>query len=249
MRKNILITGASSGLGEGMARLFAAKGHNLALCARRTERLEKLKAELEGSFPGIVVTVRALDVNDHAQVFEVFHALAGELGGLDRVVVNAGVGKGAPVGGGNFEANRQTAQTNFVGALAQCEAAMEIFRAAGAGHLVVVASVQAVRGFPGTMTTYAASKAGLAALAEGIRCDVLGTPIKVTTVLPGYIRSEMTAGVQGAPFMVDNETGSRAMVDAIDKEVATAAVPAWPWRFVAPVLRRVPLSVIRRIAG
>jgi NADP-dependent 3-hydroxy acid dehydrogenase YdfG len=188
MRRNILITGASSGLGEGMARQFAAKGHDLALCARRTERLEKLKVELEGSHPGVVVAVRELDVNDHRQVFDVFRALDEELGGLERVVVNAGVGKGAPVGAGNFEANRQTAQTNFVGALAQCEAAMEIFRAAGAGHLVVVASVQAVRGFPGTMTTYAASKAGLAALAEGIRCDVIGTPIKVTTLLPGYIR-------------------------------------------------------------
>ena len=247
MRRNILITGASSGLGEGMARQFAAKGHNLGLCARRTERLDKLKAELEASQPGIVVAVRELDVNDHRQVFEAFRSLAEELGGLDRVVVNAGVGKGAPVGGGNFEANRQTAQTNFVGALAQCEAAMEIFRAAGAGHLVVVASVQAVRGFPGTMTTYAASKAGLAALAEGIRCDVIGTPIKVTTVLPGYIRSEMTAGVKGAPFMVDNETGSRALVEAIDKEVATAAVPPWPWRFLAPVLRHAPLSLIRRM--
>lgn len=246
MRKNILITGASSGLGEGMARIFAARGHNLALCARRTERLEKLQAELEGSYPGIVVAVRALDVNDHQQVFEVFRALSAELGGLDRVVVNAGVGKGAPVGTGGFEANRQTAQTNFVGALAQCEAAMELFRAAGAGHLVVVASIQAVRGFPGTMATYAASKAGVAALAEGIRCDVLGTPIKVTTVLPGYIRSEMTAGVRGAPFMVDNETGSRALVDAIDKEVATAAVP-WPWRFVGPVLKVLPRSVIRRV--
>ncbi|MGH3356250.1 MAG: SDR family oxidoreductase [Nocardioidaceae bacterium] len=246
MRRNILITGASSGLGEGMARIFAARGHRLALCARRTERLEKLKAELEADHPGVVVAVRALDVNDHARVFEVFHALADELGGLDRVIVNAGLGKGAPVGSGNFEANRQTVQTNFVGALAQCEAAMQIFRGAGDGHLVVVASIQAVRGFPGTMSAYAASKAGVAALAEGIRCDVIGTPIKVTTLLPGYIRSEMTASVRGAPFMVDNETGSRALVEAIEKEVATAAVP-WQWKLVGPALKRLPLSVIRRV--
>ncbi len=246
MRKNILITGASSGLGEGMARIFAARGHNLALCARRTERLEKLGAELEGDHPGIVVATRALDVNDHPRVFEVFRDLADELGGLDRVVVNAGLGKGAPIGAGGFEANRQTVQTNLVGALAQCEAAMEIFREANGGHLVVVASIQAVRGFPGTMTAYAASKAGVAALAEGIRCDVIGTPIAVTTLLPGYIRSEMTASVQ-TPLMVDNEAGSRAMVDAIEKEVASAAVPAWPWKVVAPALKRLPLSVIRRI--
>jgi short-subunit dehydrogenase len=247
MRRNILVTGASSGLGEGMARVFAARGHNLALCARRSERLEKLKAELEGQHPGITVAVRSLDVNDHPKVFEVFHALREELGGLDRIVVNAGVGKGAPVGSGRFSVNAETAQTNFVGALVQCEAAMEILNAAGAGHLVVVASIQAVRGFPGSMATYAASKAGVAALAEGIRCDVVGTPIKVTTLLPGYIRSEMTAGVRGAPFMVDNETGSRAMVDAIEKEVATAAVPPWPWRLVGPMLRVLPRSVVRRM--
>jgi short-subunit dehydrogenase len=247
MRKRVLITGASSGIGEGMARIFAANGHDLALCARRTERLQKLKSELEAGHPGVTVAVRALDVNDHPQVFEVFRALRDELGGLDRIVVNAGLGKGAPIGSGGFEANRQTAQTNFVGALAQCEAAMEIFREAHAGHLVVVASVQAVRGFPGTMTAYAASKAGVAALAEGIRVEVHGTPIKVTTVLPGYIRSEMTAGVKGAPFMVDTETGSRALVEAIDKEVATAAVPPWPWKVVAPALKLLPVPLLRRI--
>jgi short-subunit dehydrogenase len=246
MRKNVLITGASSGLGEGMARVFAARGHNLALCARRAERLEKLRAELESAHPGITVAVRSLDVNDHPRVFETFRALSDALGGLDRVVVNAGLGKGTPIGSGNFEANRQTVQTNFVGALAQCEAAMEIFRAANAGHLVVVASVQAVRGFPGAMTAYAASKAGVAALAEGIRCEVIGTPITVTTLLPGYIRSEMTASVH-PPFMVDNETGSRAMVEAIEKEPATAAVPPWPWRVATPALKVLPLSVIRRI--
>ncbi|MGH3366234.1 MAG: SDR family oxidoreductase [Nocardioidaceae bacterium] len=247
MRTNILITGASSGLGEGMARLFAAKGHNLGLCARRTDRLEALKADLEDRHPGIVVAVRALDVNDHPQVFQVFHELAGELGGLDRVIVNAGIGKGAPIGTGRFEANRETAQTNFVGALAQCEAAMEIFRAANAGHLVLVASIQAVRGMPRAMTAYAASKAGVAALAEGIRCDVIGTPITVTTLLPGYIRSEMTESVSGAPFMVDNTTGSKALVAAIDKEPATSAVPAWPWTPIGAAMRALPLSVIRRI--
>ena len=128
MRKNLLITGASSGLGEGMAREFASRGCNLALCARRTDPLEALKAELESRYPQIRVCVRPLDVCDHEQVFEVFRAFRDDLGGLDRVIVNAGIGKGAPIGTGNFDANRQTAETNFVAALAQCEAAMEIFR-------------------------------------------------------------------------------------------------------------------------
>ncbi|MGZ5409704.1 MAG: SDR family NAD(P)-dependent oxidoreductase, partial [Aeromicrobium sp.] len=71
MRTNILITGASSGLGAGMARLFAAKGHNLALTARRVDRLDALRDELIAANPGIEVVVHALDVNDHDQVFAV----------------------------------------------------------------------------------------------------------------------------------------------------------------------------------
>lgn len=87
-RQKILITGASSGLGAEMARQFAAKGRDLALCARRTEALEELKAELLGANPGIKVAVRALDVTNHESVPVVFGELRDELGGLDRVVVN-----------------------------------------------------------------------------------------------------------------------------------------------------------------
>ena len=148
-RKNILITGASSGLGAGMAREFAARGRDLALCARRTERLESLKAELLAAHPGIRISLRELDVNQYDDVFTVFRAFAEEFGGLDRVIVNAGIGKGKPVGTGYFWANRQTAETNFVAALAQCEAAVEIFRAQGHGHLVMISSMSAMRGMPG----------------------------------------------------------------------------------------------------
>lgn len=93
-RRNILITGASSGLGAGMAREFAARGRNLALAARRVERLEELRDELLAAYPGITVSVRALDVNKHDDVFTVFREFDEELGGLDRVIVNAGLGKG-----------------------------------------------------------------------------------------------------------------------------------------------------------
>ena len=176
MADTILITGASSGLGEEMARQFAAKGHNLVLTARRTDRLEALRAELTERHPGLAVVVRTLDVNDHDQVFEVFRKADAELT-LDRIVVNAGLGKGAPLGTGRFDANLQTAMTNFVGALAQAEAALELFRARNAGHLVFIASVSALRGLPRTVTTYAATKAGLASLAEGLRLELLGKPI------------------------------------------------------------------------
>src|SRR5687768_7770689 len=222
VRKNILITGASSGLGAGMAREFAKRGRDLALCARRTERLEQLRRELLALSPGIHVFVRALDVNEDDQVFEVFRAFRADLGTLDRVIINAGLGKGQPLGTGHFRANRQTAQTNFVAALTQCEAALELFRAQNQGHLVTISSMSALRGFPKNLTTYAATKAGLASLSEGIRADLLRTPIRVSTIYPGYIRSEMNSRVKKTPFMVDTETGVRAMAAAIRSEEHTS---------------------------
>lgn len=251
MRRNTLITGASSGLGEGMARHLAASGHHLAITARRVERLEALRDELVATHPGIQVSVHALDVNDHDAVFRVFGEAADALGGLDRVVVNAGLGKGGRIGTGKFEANRQTAMTNFVAALVQSEAAMEHFYARNAGHLVLISSMSAMRGMPSSMTTYAATKAGVAHLAEGIRSDLIGRKghdIKVTTLFPGYIASEMNEQVaQEQKLMVDTETGTAAMVKYIEKEVVDAAVPAWPWAPIGQVMKHAPLSVVRKL--
>src|SRR5687768_3896380 len=228
MRKNVLITGASSGLGAGMARILAAKGHHLALTARRVDRLEALKAEIEADHPDVEVVVHVLDVNDHDEVFAVFKQSIRELGGLDRVIVNAGLGKGGRVGTGKFHANKETVETNFVAALAQCEAAMEHFYERKAGHLVVISSMSAMRGMPGSITAYAATKAGLAHLAEGIRSDLVnrkGHDIKVTTLYPGYIASEMNEGVeQEVRLMVDTETGCKSLVKAIEKEIGRAHV-------------------------
>jgi hypothetical protein len=246
-RKNILITGASSGLGAGMAREFAKRGRNLALCARRNDRLLEVQAELRTSAPDARVVVRELDVNDSEAVFRVFREMASELGSLDRVIVNAGVGKGKPVGTGHFDANRQTLETNLVAALAQCEAALEIFREQGAGHLVTIASMSAVRGLPGHMTAYAASKAGLWRLTQGIQADLLRTPgIVASTMLPGYIRTELTARHRKAPFMVELEPGCRALVRAIEREPATARIPAWPWWPIGVIIQLLPLRLLSK---
>jgi len=247
VRRNILITGASSGLGRGLAREFAARGRDLALCARREDRLEELRAELTAAHPGIRVFVRPLDVTDHERVFEVFRAFASDLGTLDRVVVNAGLGKGQPIGTGGFRPNRQTVETNFVAALAQCEAAVEAFREQGAGHLVVMSSVSAFRGFPRNLTAYAATKAGLAALAEGIRADLLRTPIRVTTLYPGFIRSEMNERVRNTPFLIDTATGCRLLARAIEREPVRAVVPWWPWVPFGVAMRWLPLRWVARM--
>ncbi|MGL4743530.1 MAG: SDR family oxidoreductase [Dermatophilaceae bacterium] len=245
-----LITGASSGLGAEMARQLAGRGWDLALCARRTDRLEHLRSEIGAAHPGRRVELRALDVTDDDAVVGVFRAFRDDFGTLDRVVVNAGLGKGVPLGTGRYDANRQTAMTNFVAALAQTEAAMEIFRAQRRGHLVMISSVSAMRGMGRSVTTYAATKAGVAALAEGLRAEMLGErdlDIRISTIYPGYIRSEMNERVTHTPFMVDTETGVRAMVEAIEKERANALVPAWPWLPVGKAMRHLPLPIVRKL--
>ena len=240
IRQRILITGASSGLGAGMARAFAAKGRDLALCARRTDRLDSLKAELAQRYPNVTVTVAELDVNDHEQVPVVFGALAAELGGLDRIIVNAGIGKGAPLGTGKLWANKATVETNFVSALVQIEVALEIFKKQGHGHLVLISSVLGNKGVAGAKAAYAASKAGVSSLGESLRAEYARGPIRVTVIEPGYIESEMTAKTASTMLMVDNETGVAKMVDAIDKEKGRAIVPGWPWIPLVTLLKALP---------
>jgi len=247
-RQNILITGASSGLGYTMAKMYAEQGKNLALCARRVEQLEELRDEIAKTNPHVKVFVRSLDVNEHDRVFEVFKAFADDLGHLDRVIVNAGMGKGASLGTGYFEANKQTAITNFVSAIAQCEAALELFRAQNHGHLVTISSVSGVRGFRRAMTVYAATKAALSNLTEGIRVDLLGTPIKATTIHPGFIRSEINEKVKTVPFIVDAEVGCKAILKAIDKEGANYYVPGWPWEVVSRLMKIIPMKMLRNMS-
>jgi short-subunit dehydrogenase len=245
VRQRIFISGASAGLGEGMAHRFAAMGRDLALAARRADRLEALQKELLAAHPGIRVETAELDVDDPEAVARVVPELADRLGGLDRVIVNAGIGKGASVGTGKAWANRATLFTNVLGSHAQCEAAMELFRAQGAGHLVLISSVASIRGMRGTRTAYGASKAALNALAEGIRSDVLGSGIHVTTVLPGFIETDINVGRRGL-FTVGLDTGVRALTAAVEREPVRAYVPELPWRPVAGLLRVLPLSAVRR---
>ena len=249
MRKNIIITGASSGLGAGMAREFAQRGCNVALCARRVDRLEALGKELLKSAPFIKLWIRELDVTNDEQVFQVFKGFREDMGTVDRVIVNAGIGGGAPIGRGQFAVNRRTVETNFLAAMAQSEAAMEIFRAQEYGHLVIMSSVTAARGLRGSMTAYSSSKAAVAAMAEGIRGDVLNKPrIRVTTLFPGYIRTEMNEKVdpKKTPYIVDAQDGCRLLAAAIEREPDTAYVPWWPWAPFAWFMRRAPLSWVKK---
>jgi len=237
-----------------MALEFAKQGCNLALSARRIEKLQSLQDEILAIRPEVQIFIRTLDVTDHEEVFAVFRAFQKDFNHLgqevDRVIVNAGMGKGAPFGKGYAKQNIQTAQTNFCGAISQMEAAMEIFREQNNGHLVAISSMSAFRGYPWAMTVYAATKAGLKSLAEGVRIDMLTKPIKVSTIFPGYIESEMTMAIEKRPpFMISLEKGSKLLVKAINREKANAYVPFWPWYFYRIIMPFMSLRMLRKLAS
>lgn len=249
--KTVLITGASSGLGAMMARKFAFLGYDLAICARRLDRLTQLKTELEAEF-GVKVHVRMLDVTLYDDVFTVFEDFVKDVEAegsvLDKIIVNAGVGDSRVIGHGRFAINRATAETNFISALAQCEAAMQIFRRQNSGHLVVISSMSAVRGLPRHLTTYAAAKAGLAALAEGIRADTITEklPITVSTIYPGYVRTDLNIGAKYLPFEVEEDEGAEVIIKAIEAKVDEAYVPLWPWLPIGLGMKYLPLRLITK---
>jgi short-subunit dehydrogenase len=246
IRRKILITGASSGLGAAMAREFVARGRDVALCARRIERLEELKGELTRRSPGVKVAIATLDVNDHHRVPTVFADLSDQLGGVDRVVVNAGIGKAAPLGSGQVWTGMAVLETNAVAGLVQIETALELFTQSGAGHLVLMSSISAAKGLPGVWSPYCASKAALSSLGQSLRAEYARGPIRVSVIEAGPIETEMHPRTDTTMFMMDPARGARALVRAIERERGCCVVPRWPWAPIARILPVVPPWLIGR---
>ena len=244
MSKSILITGASRGLGEGMARHFAARGYKLALIARSRKSLQELAANLQDQ--AAQVTTKALDVTDFNAVAGVIRECASELGGLDIIVANAGVAINSPSGKGHFEDMRTTIDVNLTGAIATSEAAIELFREQGRGQLVGMTSVAAVRGMRG-QGAYCASKAGFGKYLESLRCETAGEAITITELAPGFIDTDLNRSMPSRPFLVDAQKGTGILADLIERRVEFRYVPPWPWTLVAQVLKFLPNSMLRKM--
>lgn len=227
-----------------MTRRLLWRGDSVAVAARRVDRLEALAHETKSS-PGRI-TIHPLDVTDAAAVLRVIREADEAHGGLDVVVVNAGRGGGAIQGTGRFADNRAVVETNLIGAMAQVEVGLEIFRERGRGHLVLVSSLAGSRGLPGSLAVYSATKAALTALGESLRIELEGSGIDVTTLRPGFIRSPINEG-SGFPYMTPIGKGVQSMIEAIDRRRPDAVVPGWPWRPLGWLMRFVPESVIRRV--
>lgn len=245
--KTAFLTGASSGIGQALAPELAARGYDLVLAARRTDSLEQVKSVIAARFPQRRVEVRALDVTRYDDVQDAIAASAAEHGGLDLVIANAGIGSTNAVGHGNFAADRAVIETNVLGAMATIDAAAALFLKQNRGQIVVISSVAAFRGLPGA-GSYSASKAAIAVFADAVRAELHGTPIRVTTLFPGYIDTPINQDMKSRPFLVSVDKGARIIADLIERGVQTSTVPVYPWNLVGRLLRVLPTGLLAKSA-
>ena len=242
MGKNVIITGASSGIGEALARAFAAKGYNLGLAARRTDKLEMLARALEDAH-GIKVVVTALDVQQDETVPDAINALAQGLGPVDIVVANAGITGVRRSGSGDLSVDKAVFQTNIIGAVATLDAATRIFKAQGYGHLVGISSVSAFFPIPGS-AAYSSSKAALTNYMNAMRLELAKKKIAVTVIHPGFIKTDIAPGMEKYPFVIEADAAAKQMLAAIEAKKTNVIVPAMPWKPVKGLLGLVPDSLM-----
>jgi NAD(P)-dependent dehydrogenase (short-subunit alcohol dehydrogenase family) len=213
----VWLSGASSGLGEALARELVSRGSRVALFARREENLKRIREQLLRSFPGSEVLVQAGDVRDRARVREAVAEARSKFGGIDVLLLNAGIGDSLFPDKFDAELVERIMAVNYLGAVYGIEAALPDMLARKSGTIVGVSSVGAVRGFP-TAGPYCASKAALTSFLESLRLDLWGRGVKVITVSPGFIKTPLTDRNRfPMPFIQPADRAARRIVDGIAK--------------------------------
>jgi len=219
MDKVILITGASSGIGAGIARELAKAGATLVLGARRTERLEALADEIR-SEAGRVLT-RRLDVTDRADMAAFAEAARQEFGRVDVIVNNAGIMPLSPMASMKVEEWDRMVDVNIKGVLHGIAAVLPEMTARGTGHIINIASIGALRVVP-TAAVYCATKYAVRAISDGLRQE--RDDIRVTCIHPGVVESELADTISD-PVTAEAMKAYRAIAlqpDAIGRAVRFA---------------------------
>lgn len=235
--KRAIVIGASSGIGEGLARELAGRGYEVGLTARRSEKLETLGEELPTKS-----YVARMDVTETEAAREAFFELADGMDGVDLVVVNAGIGRENR--NLDWEPERDTIDTNVRGFTALATAAMSHFEDRGHGHLVGISSVAAHVG-NGTIPAYHASKAFVSNYLDGLRYreQHLDADVPITTIEPGFVDTKLAGGDF---WQASVETAATQIVDAIEDERRHAYITG-RWRLIAGAIKLMPDALRRRL--
>ena len=233
--QTVFITGASSGIGESLARHYASRGYQVGVVARRRDFLDKLAANLQPR-----PMTYALDVRDARALKEAAADFISRCGVPDIVIANAGVSRGTLTEiEDDLRAFQEIMDINVMGMVNTFHPFIVPMRNAGKGTLVGIASVAGFRGIPGG-GAYSASKSAAITYCESLRVELRGSGVSVVTICPGYIRTPMTAVNKfKMPFLIDVDEAVLRFARAIDLKTSFTVIP-WTMGIAARVLRIVP---------
>ena len=218
--KVVAVAGASSGIGEATARHLAALGAAVVLVARRTDRLDRLVAEIEATGGDAVAT--RVDVTRPEDLRSLVTVAVERFGRLDVLVGNAGISRISPVAALDVEGWSAMVDVNVKGILHGIAAALPVFRRQGSGHLVTVVSTSGLKIVP-TQAVYAGTKNAVRTLLEGLRQESTDGVLRTTSISHGYVRTELIDGAVDDPAV--REQARRTMADlGIDPTAVARAI-------------------------
>lgn len=236
----ILITGASSGIGRELARLYAKEDNELYLLARREGKLKELGEEL--SLHVRKIEVIACDVTD----FELLQTKIKELPDIDTVILNAGISLGHSLDIAPFEEFKRLYDVNVLSNHAILEILLPRFKAKKSGKIVFVSSLASLVSMP-TSKIYSSSKRALNAYAEGLGYKYASHGIKVINILPGFIKSELTDKNDFyMPFLLETKDGARRIKKAIDSDKTFYAFPR-RFYYLILIFKYLPLFLKQKV--
>ncbi len=228
--KVVLITGASAGIGRGLALEIATRGGHLALLARREELLQEIVAEAKAR--NVKAVAAAADVRDAKAVRDAADHFRSELGPIDILIANAGIGTSDHAMRLTPEHAANVIGINTLGAVNSVAAVLPEMVQRGRGRLVAISSLAAYRGLAKS-AAYCASKAAVTAYFESLRIDLRDTGVGVTIIYPGFIKTDLTAGREAKmPYLMELEDGVNRIVSAIEREKKSYA---FPWQLATIV--------------
>jgi short-subunit dehydrogenase len=228
--KVVMITGASSGIGRGVALEIAARGGHLGLLARREDLLNEIVSEAR--VRNVKAVFATADVRDPKAVREAANRFRNELGPIDILIANAGIGTTDHALRLTPEHAANVIGVNVLGAVNSVAAVLPEMVERGQGRLVAISSLAAYRGLAKS-AAYCASKAALSSYFESLRIDLRQTGVGVTIIHPGFIKTPLTAGREAKmPYLMELDYGVKKIVSAIEKEKKTYA---FPWQLATIV--------------
>lgn len=240
-----IVVGASSGIGEEIARRLVERGGRVALLARRGAALAALCDELNAAAGEERAIAAEHDVADREDIPRLFQDLTQRLGGLDAVFYAAGVMPHVEPDEYSTEKDAAMIAVNVTGAVAWLNEAARRFDRLGEGTIVGVSSIAGDRGRRGN-PVYCTTKAALNTYLEGLRNRLLVKGVKVVTIKPGFVDTAMTRGKPGLIWLISAKEAAARIVAAAEKGKHTAYVPG-QWRLVGLVLRSIPSFIFKRL--